>query len=139
MLEANDIFPSLGEALASAEFSQLRAVIAKIENTDPNPPLTELLSGISGTIALPNNQVGSCCCHFVTFVTVLICHFAVATSRHCCRASQAPSRCPNTRWVAAAAADVVCIRVEHSVGCEAGCLSMYTLSYGSKPWAISGL
>ncbi|WIA40586.1 hypothetical protein OEZ86_013927 [Tetradesmus obliquus] len=56
VLEANDIFPSLGEALASAEFSQLRAVIAKIENTDPNPPLTELLSGISGTIALPNNQ-----------------------------------------------------------------------------------
>jgi hypothetical protein len=59
VLEANDIFPSLGEALASDQFSQLRAVIAKIENTDPNPPLTALLEGISGTFALPNNQVWS--------------------------------------------------------------------------------
>jgi hypothetical protein len=57
VLEANDIFPSLAEALASDQFSQLRAVIFKIENTDPTPPLTALLEGISGTVALPNNQV----------------------------------------------------------------------------------
>ncbi|KAF6251149.1 hypothetical protein COO60DRAFT_1562613, partial [Scenedesmus sp. NREL 46B-D3] len=56
VLEANDIFPSLTEALALDQFSQLRAVIQKIENTAPNPPLTSLLEGVSGTFALPNNQ-----------------------------------------------------------------------------------
>jgi hypothetical protein len=61
VLEANDIFPSLQEALANEQFSQLRAVIQKIENTEPKPPLTQLIEGISGTLALPNNQVRSAC------------------------------------------------------------------------------
>jgi hypothetical protein len=70
VLEANDIFPSLGEALASDQFSQLRAVIQKIENTEPNPPLSKLIEGISGTLALPNNQV---CAQFQKHVIPCTC------------------------------------------------------------------